>query len=416
MSRRWLIFIVSASLFLLSQLYRTSNAVIAVDLLRDLSLDTDELGLLAAAFFYAFALAQVPISLLLDRVGPRRLMTVLSLVGVAGAVVFSRADALASGMAGRLLLGIGMACNLMGTLKLLTVWFEARIFATLAGIVFSIGTVGNMAATTPLVFLVEKLGWRMTFLVLAGINLLLTIVLFLVVRDQPQEGQRTPQENRRAGLVMPELKQLFARCDYWIISLGTFVRYGTFAAFQALWAGPLLLEVLGYSRLQAGNTILLTNLGLIIGGPLWGGVSDRLLVSPKRIVVGGLAALAVVMAAMAACSPHTHRSTVALLFFALGLFSGCGLLMYPHIKELVPAATAGSAMTAINFFTMLGPAVFLQGLGSLMQHLHPQASRGAEAFQTAIMVCTAALVLAGALYSFTRNPSPGNRDTDRQED
>ncbi|MCK5417300.1 MAG: MFS transporter, partial [Desulfobacterales bacterium] len=163
MPRRWIIFILATSHFFLSQFYRTSNAVIAPELIHDLSLDTEGLGLLSAAFFYGFALTQIPISLLLDKVGPRWMMTVLSLLGILGAVIFSMADSLGIGLVGRALLGIGMACNLMGTFKLLTDRFEPLIFATLIGVVASIGTFGNMIAATPLVMLVEQIGWRHSF-------------------------------------------------------------------------------------------------------------------------------------------------------------------------------------------------------------------------------------------------------------
>jgi len=191
MSRRWLIFAISTSLFFISQFYRVSNAVIAPMLIQDLSLDTEGLGLISASFFYAFALTQIPISLFLDKIGPRNLMTALSAIGILGAVVFSRADSLALGMTGRVLLGAGMACNLMGTFKLLTLWFSPRKFATLMGVVIAIGTVGNMVATTPLVVLVENIGWRAGFQLIAAINLLLSLVFYVVVCDPPANSPDT---------------------------------------------------------------------------------------------------------------------------------------------------------------------------------------------------------------------------------
>ena len=97
MPRRWIVFILATSLFFLSQFYRTSNAVIASELIQDLSLDTEGLGLMSACFFYAFAITQIPISLLLDKVGPRRLMTGLTLLGILGAVIFSLAGSLSLG-------------------------------------------------------------------------------------------------------------------------------------------------------------------------------------------------------------------------------------------------------------------------------------------------------------------------------
>ena len=135
MSKAWGVFSLASANFFMSQFYRSTNAVIAPQLLRDLSLSTEDLGLLSAAFFYAFGLAQIPITVFLDRIGARRMMTGLSLLGVVGAFVFSWADSLAVGVLGRALLGIGMACNLMGTLKLLTLWFDPLRFATLSVVV-----------------------------------------------------------------------------------------------------------------------------------------------------------------------------------------------------------------------------------------------------------------------------------------
>jgi sugar phosphate permease len=405
MSRRWIIFILATSHFFLSQFYRTSSAVIAPELIRDLSLDTEGLGLLSASFFYGFALTQIPISVLLDKVGPRWMMTVLSLLGILGAVIFSMADSLGIGLVGRILLGIGMACNLMGTFKLLIGWFEPLIFATLTGLVISIGTLGNIVATTPLVMLVEQIGWRQSFQLIAAINLILTLTLYIVVRDRPSRSSRN-SSNMEPSISFRQAFSNLARFlqdrDYWFISLATFVRYGTFAAFQALWAGPFLMEVMGYSAISTGNLILLMNVGLIIGSPLWGALSDRVFKTRRRLIVFCLLCLALIYLILVSISAGTRPVVMMPIFFAFGLITSGGLLMYPHIKDLMPTQMAGAAMTGVNFFNMRGPAVFLQGLGILMQRLYPDASRGPAAFDAVFWVCMASLLAAAVLYSFTK--------------
>jgi len=405
MSRRWAVFALASSNFFLSQFYRASNAVISSHLLEDLCLDTKGLGLLSASFFYAFALTQIPISIFLDRVGSRRTMSALSLVGILGALVFSWSNTLGVGVLGRVLLGIGMACNLMGTLKLLTLWFGPLSFATLSGIVLSIGTMGNMMATTPLVLLVGKLGWRTTFQLIAGVNLFLIVVFYIIVRDRPEGGGEKwsrPEVAEKSEGAISRLLLLLKQRDYWIISSGTFVSYGVFAAFQTLWAGPYLVEVMGLSAISAGNTIFLMNMGVIVGAPAWGALSDRLLKTRKWIVVGGHVILAGIMLAMAFLTRGTGLAFLASLFFIFGIFRMTGALMYAQIKELMPLEMAGTAMTGINFFTMIGPAIFLQGLGSLMQTLYPAASRGQEAFAMALLLCSAFTACIAFLYAFTR--------------
>lgn len=406
MVRAWLIFILCSLHLFISQLYRTTNAVLAPWLIQDLNLDTEGLGLLSAGFFYAFALTQIPISIFLDKVGAKRLMIALAFVGMVGAIMFSMAQGLGMGLAGRLLLGVGMACNLMGPLKLLMEWFPPRSFATLSGLLYAVGTLGNIVAATPLVLLVEQFGWRLSFQAVIAVHLLLTLTLFWVVQDRPAEKALNPPPS--AGGLRPvtlfgNLGILMRSKDYWIISAGTFVRYGTHAALQTLWAGPLLMEAMGFLPVQAGNILLMMNLGLILGGPLWGAVSDRVFKTPKWVIAGGLLMLALITSMLRALPPGTSALLVGAIFFAFGLASASGMHVYAHIKALVPQDMAGAAMSGTNFFTMMGPAVFLQGLGIAMQGLYPEASRGPEAFSAALLICVVCQAAIGVLYLFTRS-------------
>jgi len=402
MLRAWLIFVLCSLHLFVSQLYRTTNAVLAPWLIKDLHLDTEGLGLLSAGFFYAFSLTQIPISILLDKVGAKRLMIVLSFVGLTGAVMFSLAQSLGMGLAGRLLLGVGMACNLMGPLKLLTEWFAPNTFATVSGLLYAIGTLGNIVAATPLVLLVEQLGWRLSFQTIIAFHLLLTLMLFWLVQDRPQ-AKSAAAGSSSAGSPFKNLGILIRSKDYWIISAGTFVRYGTHAALQTLWAGPLLMEALRFSPVEAGNILLAMNIGLILGGPLWGAVSDRVFKTPKWVVGGGLLVLALITIILRALPQGASALVAGAIFLAFGIASASGMHVYAHIKALVPKDMAGAAMSGTNFFTMLGPAVFLQGLGIVMQELYPEASRGPQAFGTALLICVACQAAIGVLYLFTQS-------------
>jgi sugar phosphate permease len=403
MSKAWGVFSLASANFFMSQFYRSTNAVIAPQLLGDLSLSTEDLGLLSAAFFYAFGLAQIPITVFLDRIGARRMMTGLSLLGVAGAFVFSWADSLAVGVLGRALLGIGMACNLMGTLKLLTLWFDPLRFATLSGVVLAVGTLGNMAATSPFDLLVDWMGWREAFRVLGGLTFLLVMLFYAFVRDSPEDsaenrGTASPPEKSSYGF--EHLRLLLKNKDYWIISYATFVRYGVFAAFQALWAGPFLMEGLGISPVPAGNLIFLVNLGMLVSGPLWGAVSDRVFRTRKWVVCFDLGVITLLLSLTAGTGPDTGLMVLLALFFGLGFFQP-GTLMYVQVKEIMPLRMAGTAMTGVNFFTMVGAAFFLQAVGDFMQSLYPEASRSLPAFRAAFLLCAAFMASVAVLYAFT---------------
>ncbi len=214
---RNILFPIACLMFLLSQFYRASVAVISPDLIRELSMDSRNLNQIPAAFYYAFALMQIPISMYLDGIGPRMSMSVLSLIAVVGTVMFSMGDSLWVLVAGRIIMGIGMACSMMGTLKLITLWYTPLRFATLSALVFSLGGIGNLIASTPLVLIVQAVGWRNAFLIIAGINLMLTVLFYLIARDRPESS--AIRDVPKAALtqireIQVQLRRLFGEKDY----------------------------------------------------------------------------------------------------------------------------------------------------------------------------------------------------------
>jgi len=403
-SRRWLIFANCAPLLVMSLFFRASSAVIAPDLIRDLKLGLDDLGLLGAVFFYSFALVQIPLGLTLDRIGARRTMVGLNLIGGLGALVFAQADGLTSAVVGRVLLGLGMSANLMGPLWLYTRWFKANEFATMFGLTMAAGSLGSILATSPLALMVHSLGWRPSFLILGGLSTALGLSLWLIVRDRPEDspapGPAAPRRSARASL-----KLLAGSRSYWVISGTTFLRYGTYAGIQALWAGPFLMNQLGLSQVEAGHFLLLLNLGFITGGPASGLISDRILGSAKRTVQMGLIAVAATLLCLAFWPGWVAFLVLGPVMFCLGLFNAFANVTFAHIKELMPADMPGTAMTGINLFGMLGGGVFIQGLGGVLERLTADPAQGG--FMIAFLICCGAIVLARLLYSASRETSPG---------
>jgi len=388
----------------LSQFYRASVTVISPDLIQALAIDTRQLSLISAAFFYAFAMTQIPITMYLDGIGPRISMSVLSLIAVIGAIVFATGHSVTALVTGRVLMGIGMACNLMGTLKLITLWFTPRHFATLSALVISAGTVGNLIAATPLVLMAQSMGWRNSFFMIGAINLFLAFLFYVITRDRPSESivQDVPRAaSTKLTEIARSLHHLIKEKDYWIISLGTFCRYGIFAAVQSLWAGPFLIHAIGLTAVSAGNLLILMSIGIVIGSPLYGWLSDTALRNRKGVIVSGLIAMAVILIILSMLSSGTGMTVLGILFFPFGFFASGGTIMYTHIKERMPPESAGAAMTGINFFTMVGGAVFLQGLGNMMQCLYPEDSLGTEAFIVAFLFCAVCLGITAVLYLFT---------------
>jgi sugar phosphate permease len=401
--RRWAVFNLSASLFVISQFYRVSNAVIASELQHDLALSAESLGFLSAMFFYAFAAAQIPLALFLDRLGSRVTMTVLSLVGAAGAFMFAFSQALTPAVIGRALLGLGMAANLMGSMKLFTQWFSTREFATISGILFALGSLGNMLAATPLAFLAEAVGWRMAFVLIGVLTIVCAAAFFIFVRDTPTPRGAATDREPDAGSISRNLKRLLSRREYWLISIGTFIRYGVFVAIQGLWAGPYLIYGIGLSAVETGNFLLVLNVGFLIGAPVSGWLADRALGSPRIVALLGLAVMGAVMLLLSSGWVDARLWLLGACFFILGFFSSFGFMMLAHIKVVMPTAMAGMAITGVNLFTMLGAALYMQIIGSILDVPGTVDQFSAPNFHRVFLVAFVSLAFAFFVYLPTRN-------------
>jgi MFS family permease len=405
-NKRWVIFVICVSLFLMSMFYRVSSAIIAPDLSRDLALNPEQLGLLGGVFFYAFALVQLPLGLLLDRFGAKMTMVFLNVLGTAGTLIFANANDLTVGVFGRALMGLGMAANLMGPFKFLTIWFDLRKFATLSGLLISIGTLGSIAATSPLALLVQYLGWRGSFYVLAGLHFLLTLCLLIFAGDTAAEEQAdhdAPVDRFSNHSVLNDMKTLISSWNYWAISLSIFARYGTYVSIQGLWAGPFLIQYMKLAPVAAGKLLIMLSIGYIVGCPIGGMLSDRIFKSRKWTLIFGLAISATATFVLAQWQSTSYLALLGAVLFVMGFFNGFNQLSYAHIRELMPWEMSGIAMTGVNFFTMMGAGVFIHGLGSVMKHMAAPLSDGGEAYRTAFLICFGALVVALALYITTRD-------------
>jgi nitrate/nitrite transporter NarK len=265
---------------------------------------------------------------------------------------------------------------------------------------FSIGAAGSIVAASPLVALVQWVGWRWAFTLIAGFHASLTVLFFVLVRDRPPHSEH---EHKGPGLpeLISGLRILFRSRDYWIISVGTFCRYGIFAAIQTLWAGPYLMHGVGLSPMQAGNIILGLNLAFIIAGPMCGAFSDRIQ-RRKGVILAGLLGMGIILLALSLQSRQTSLFTFVLLFASFGVAGSTGGIMYTHIKERMPVHLAGTAMTGINLFTMFGAASFVHGLGVLMQKVYDHEAFSLSAFRLSFVLCAACMAVVFALYLFTR--------------
>lgn len=393
-------------LFMMAMLFRASTVIISPDLMGDLHLSIENLGLLGSVFFYAFAAAQLPMGLLLDKFGSRRVLICMNIVGTLGALLFARSHGINDALMARILLGLGMSVNMMGSLKLYTVWFKPHQFASITGVTISIASLGGLLATSPFRLLVDEIGWRSGFMVLAAINFILVICFFLWVHDTPRDEISPPcvHTEKQDAFQWQGLLKLFGNLNFWIIALTMGLRDGVFTAIQALWAGPYLIFHLGLPVLKAGNLLLFLNIGAIVGAPIGGLLADRVLRSARRTGLISLCFLASSILLLVLWPGPVHLLLLAMVLFILGFFAPFASLLFAHIKTLMPPEMTGVSFTGINLFSAIGGGIFLHALGYILDHGRPADTISGGDYQMGFSVCFFAILIALILYWFSREP------------
>jgi len=397
------IFTILSGLFVLSQFYRVSNAVIAPELIRDLDLNAEMFGMLGGAFFYAFTILQIPMGPLLDRIGPRLILTVSSFVGASGAFLFAFGNSFLAVFLGRILIGAGMAPMLMGSFKTFTLRYPPEQFATLMGMIYSIGTLGNILAASPLAFLTSTIGWRNTFLLTGMITVLLGVMVFKVLKEEKnQQLPSTSKETSSIG-ILKSIRLMIGSLSFWQFGAVAFFRYGIFVSLQGLWLGPYLIHIKGFSPVQTGNLLIFMSIGAILGSPIGGRLSDRYFRSRKKVAFTALFLYTISLLPLTGIWRIDHPFLFASIFFSLGFFNGMAMLIYAHAKESYPIAISGTVMTYVNFFTMAGAGVFMTLLGKVIESFPKVGgSYPIGAYHLCFLICFLSMGASLIFYGFAR--------------
>jgi sugar phosphate permease len=410
LTSRWKIFSILSAMYVLAYFYRVSMAVAARDLATDLGLSANQLGVLSGAFFYAFALSQIPLGPLLDRFGGRTIISIMGLLTTAGSFVFGMADSYAIALSGRVLMGAGSACVLMGALKVFGNWYSAREFATVSGLIVAVGNLGNLAATAPLASAISLSGWRQPFITVGFIQAATVLVMYLVVRDHPAEVHPSSASHTdRLGLIAG-WRAVFTTGSFWLLSLLSFFWYAAYMAVQGMWGGPYLMEALRLSRQEAGTLLMCTSIGFILGCLVIGRISTSIIRSRKWTLVAGQALLLGLTSLLLGPVERMATPLLPVVFLAIGLAVSSGVTIYPMIREMFPSGITATAMTAVNFFVLMGAATVQQVMGLLIER-HPRGVGGypPEAYHEAFMVPVIGLAVALFAFLFIRDTRPAEK-------
>lgn len=415
--RRRAIFWTLAAGYVLVYFHRLSPAVLAVDMMRDLKVGGGLGGLLGAAYFYPYALMQLPAGLLADSWGPRRSVASFFLVAAAGCGLLAAAPDAASAILGRVLVGLGVAMLFVATMKVLSQWFRPDEFAPMTGILMAMGGLGSLSATAPLAFLSGWMGWRLATLAVGALTLLLAGLVWVFVRDRPSDlglpaVAPPPPPGPRISLG-EGVRLVLRRPAFWALATWYFFEYAAFFAFTGLWGGPYLMQVHGLAKPDAGKVLSMAAYGTVIGSLVLSQASNRLFRARKPVIVLASGAAVVATAVLAF---RTAAVTVPALYFvclSLGFFTGAVVTVaFAATKELFPLEIAGTSTGLVNLFPFAGAAVAQPLLGVVLErHRLGAAVFSAEGYREAFLLLFGCALCALAASLLIRETLPRTRAT-----
>ena len=356
MPTRVAVFLAFLPAYFLSYFLRSTNAVIAEDLVRDLSLTASQLGLMTSLFFAAFAAAQLPFGSLLDRYGARWATPLLMLFAVAGSLLFGLGQSFLALAAGRALIGLGVAGILTGALKAFSGWFSPRSFPRVSSLYLSLGSLGALTAATPLALLSERFGWRSVFLGGALIIFLSALLILVLGRDAPKTVDKENQGS---------FADIFRSIKFWRVACLNFALVGSLFAYQSLWAGPFVSDVLGLSNVAVGNLLFVLSSGITAGYMVAGFLGERF--GLGRTLALAALVFTLTQTALVFFDAAWPYGSLTVLFALFSTASAFAVLMFSQVRAIFPLHLTGRAVTALNLFGIGGSALLQWSLGLLIE-------------------------------------------------
>ena len=374
--------------YFLSYLYRTVNAVIGPVLARELLLPDNALGLITSTYFLAFGAAQLPIGILLDRFGPRRVEAGLLVIAAAGTAVFALSESLTGLAAGRALIGLGVAACLMASFKAFSQWFPADRQASLTGWVMASGGLGALAAAKPLEMALGHTGWREIVFALSAITLLVAAALWHFVPEKKIDGTGTGFSEQMQGV-----KHIFCDRHFWRYAPMGFFFTGGFMAVQGLWATRWMSIMENLDQAEIAARLTWMSGSMLAGFLFMGFFATRLVrrgVSLDRVYLVSMM-LAVAILAFLTFFPLAASH---LLWPLLGACFSLSNISYSLVAQAFPSALSGRANTALNLLVFAGAFGLQWGIGIQVDTLQAMGWTVAEAFRASFITLLSGQALA----------------------
>jgi len=402
-SYRWIVWIILASVYVFVTFHRMSAGVVKDDLQKSFSVGAAQFAIIGSMYFYAYFIMQIPSGILADKLGPKKTVSIFSIIAAIGSIMFGLAPNIIVAYVGRFLVGIGVSVVFICLIKIQSRWFYSRNFALMVGFVGLAANLGALLAQTPLVFAVKQFGWRNTFVFMGLAMVVFAILTILFVKDDPKDmglPGMDELENRPAISVnievIPALKSILSNKRTWVISLSYIGLYTGYVVFLGAFGISFLMQAYSLTKVQAANYVIAAVLGSALSGLVIGYLSDRfknrkvpLILSAALTLLGWIILIYI-------------RMPLALLYpflfvfgFAMSGFTMCWIIG----NEVNDRRLSGMATGVVNCVGFLGAAVVPVIMGKILDNYKTTPAVG---YERAYFVLIALITVSFIATLFTK--------------
>ena len=396
---RWMVFSVICLVYFFVYFHRVSTSVIVTDLLEAFHTNATALGFMSSMYFYLYAFEQPLVGHLSDRLGPRRVIGYWSMAAAAGCFLFGMSPDIGWASVGRALIGLGVGGVYVPAVKAISLWFRKKEFTTMIGLLMSMGNFGAVIATTPLAWTAAVWGWRKTFFLIGGITLGLAFFMLLLTRDYAQQSDPVQVNSASTAASNPgsrsKLAQVLSSGWFWILAIVFFGIYGTLVTLQGLWATPFLMTVLGIERIFASKLNMLIPVGVIIGAPFFGWMTDWLSLNKRNTLIVILTFYSLTWVGIIFFFSQLGTVGISMMLLLMGIVAG-GFIstLWGIVQEAAPPDILGLISGMLNPAPFLGVAAFQVLTGAILNRttrvgdLYPLSG-----FRNAFLICLFGIVI-----------------------
>ena len=383
--------------YTVSQFLRTSVGVLSPNLMHDFNINPNNMVLLGGVFFLSFAIFQIPAGILIDKFGPRKVMSVVIIFAVLGSIIFALSNSFHTLLIGRVLMGLGCSICLMGSLVLITRWTDSDQFSKLAGIILAVGGIGGLLATTPLSYFSELFGWRLSFWLAAVVTFCVMLLYYFILEDRKND---LILNRSNETISLKNLLFILKERNFKFMIPMSLMSYSSLVVILGLWGAPYLKDIHGLDSVERGKILMLMAISWNIGSFVFGRLRS-IFGNYKNVVIFGATGVIILLFILSIIT-EINSIYLYILFCILGFFGAFSVALISHYQVLFDKEYMGRALSTANFFNF-GGVFFVQWLTGKIIYLMGGDSTGApiEAYRLAFLFVAILLLISLCIYFFS---------------